>query len=602
MLRMLINMILIVLPAVLVFPGDATAGRGGGRGGGYGGGMAGRGGMGGASMGGASAARSPAFSAPRAQSNGMRSSFGNEPGGGNRNASYNGMNGAGSRNQPNHPNVGSAASSGSNNRNSSPLPNGGAGAAGTAYNNRNQPNHANAGSAYNDRNNTTLSNGGAGLASAGYANRNNTTLSNGGAGLASAGYTNRNNTNLPYGGAGLAGAGYANRNNKTLPNGGAGLVGAGYANRNNVYLPYGGYGAAAALGAGYWNGAGSGLWGLGSYGPGYYSGVGAWGTGSPIYTWGYSNYDNPYSGGYSATIPASGALNDASSDNYNRPISTTAAPPDPTVEESAIAAFEHARDAFKAGDYDQALRLNREALSQTPDDVALHEFLALILFARGEYERAAAPLYAVLSVGPGWNWTTLSGFYPDVETYTNQLRKLEAFVKKNSRSSQGRFVLAYHYLCEGHDDDALEQLKWVVKLQPSDTLSAQIIAQYQPAGDSRPASVPASALAPGDSDGASTNVVGVLTGKWSAATPPGSKVTLSIDNDGKFRWIAADSAGKSVASIAGTSSYEDGIFTLTDESGKQGSLVGKVINRDDDGFTFRLTGAPPQDPGLKFKR
>jgi tetratricopeptide (TPR) repeat protein len=497
----------------------------------------------------------------------MRSSFGNEPGGGNRNAAYNGMKGAGERNQPNRANTGSASGSAYNNRNNSTLPDGGAGAARGAYNNRN---------------NTTLPNGGAGLAGAGYANRNNTTLPNGGAGLAGAGYANRNNTNLPYGGAGLAGAGYANR--------------------NNVYLPYGGYGAAAALGAGYWNGAGSGLWGLGAYGPGYYGGVGAWGTGSPIYTWGYSNYDNPYSGVYSATIPASGALNDASSDNYTRPISTTAAPPDSAVEESAIAAFEHARDAFKAGDYDQALKLNREALSQTPDDVALHEFLALILFARGEYERAAAPLYAVLSVGPGWNWTTLSGFYPDVETYTNQLRKLEAFVKKNSRSSQGRFVLAYHYLCEGHDDDALEQLKWVVKLQPSDTLSAQIIAQYQPAGDSRPAPAPAPALAPGDSGGASTNVVGVLTGKWSAATSPGSKVTLSIENDGKFRWIAADSAGKSVASIAGTSSYEDGILTLTDEGGKQGSLVGKVINRDADGFTFRLTGAPPQDPGLKFKR
>ena len=44
------------------------------------------------------------------------------------------------------------------------------------------------------------------------------------------------------------------------------------------------------------------------------------------------------------------------------------------------------------------------------------------LFAQGKYEQAAAPLYAVLSVGPGWDWTTLSGMYPDVDTYTGQLR------------------------------------------------------------------------------------------------------------------------------------------------------------------------------------
>ena len=30
---------------------------------------------------------------------------------------------------------------------------------------------------------------------------------------------------------------------------------------------------------------------------------------------------------------------------------------------------------------------------------------------------SAAPLYAVLSVGPGWDWTTLSGMYPDVTAF-----------------------------------------------------------------------------------------------------------------------------------------------------------------------------------------
>ena len=67
----------------------------------------------------------------------------------------------------------------------------------------------------------------------------------------------------------------------------------------------------------------------------------------------------------------------------------------------------------------------------------MHEFLALAYFAQGKYQQAAAPLYAVLSVRPGWDWTTLSGMYPDVDTYTRQLRALEAYVRSNPDSAQG---------------------------------------------------------------------------------------------------------------------------------------------------------------------
>ena len=105
--------------------------------------------------------------------------------------------------------------------------------------------------------------------------------------------------------------------------------------------------------------------------------------------------------------------------NYSQPISTTAAPPEQAVAGQATSAFDQARDAFKAGDYGKALQLDQQALAQTPNDTNMHEFLALVLFAQGKYDQAAAPLYAVLSVGPGWDWTTLSGMYPDVDTYTH---------------------------------------------------------------------------------------------------------------------------------------------------------------------------------------
>ena len=121
----------------------------------------------------------------------------------------------------------------------------------------------------------------------------------------------------------------------------------------------------------------------------------------------------------------------------------------------------------------------------------LHEFLGLVYFAQGKYDQAAEPLYAVLSVGPGWDWTTVSGMYPDVETYTRQLRALEANVRANPNSAPARFVLAYQYLVQGHDQNAVDQLKAAVKLQPGDTLSAQLIAHLQPTGAAQPPSADA---------------------------------------------------------------------------------------------------------------
>ena len=68
-----------------------------------------------------------------------------------------------------------------------------------------------------------------------------------------------------------------------------------------------------------------------------------------------------------------------------------------------------------------------------PNDTVLHEFRGLVLFALGRYKEAAAADYAVLSAGPGWDWTTLSGLYPNVEVYTEQLRALEQYQNRTRR-------------------------------------------------------------------------------------------------------------------------------------------------------------------------
>ena len=221
------------------------------------------------------------------------------------------------------------------------------------------------------------------------------------------------------------------------------------------------------------------------------TGVTAWALGSSFYNWGYASYANPYyaeaavaqpivieqtvAGGEPQTVTVPAYTYD-----YSQPIDTQSAPPPAEVADPAVAKFDSARAAFGTGDYAGALKLTDEALKVLPNDATLHEFRALVLFAVGKYDLAAGPLYAVLSVGPGWDWTTMAGLYPNIDVYTSQLRKLEAFVIANPTSTAGRFVLAYHYLTQGHIDAAVSQLKEVVALAPQDTLSAQLVKQFSP--------------------------------------------------------------------------------------------------------------------------
>ena len=324
-----------------------------------------------------------------------------------------------------------------------------------------------------------------------------------------------------------------------------------------------------------------------------------------MYGWGYSGYSNPYSGGYSGAAAASPIVapqqggvvpqqSSATAYNYSQPISTTAAPPEQAIAAQATSAFDQARQAFKAGDYDNALQLDQQALTQMPNDRSPHEFLSLVFFAQGKYDKAAEPLYAVLSVGPGWDWTTLSGMYPDIETYTRQLRALEAKVRANPESAAAHFVLAYQYLAEGHVENAVGQLKEVVKLQPGDTLSAQLIAYYQPSSATPPPSVePAPDAAP--------RATGKLAGSWTATPGKDAQIALAIKDDGRFNWDASG-PGRQPTAIAGMSTFAAGVLTLVAQGKEDGAMVGKVAWQDADHFTFKLLGGPPTDPGLLFAR
>jgi tetratricopeptide (TPR) repeat protein len=110
-----------------------------------------------------------------------------------------------------------------------------------------------------------------------------------------------------------------------------------------------------------------------------------------------------------------------------------------------------------------------------PNDPTLHEFRSLVLFAQQQYQESAATIYAVLAVAPGWDWDTLRALYADPQTYTAQLRALEAYVRANPKNAPARFLLAYHYLEINARDAAANSLRTVLALQPSDQLAAHIL-------------------------------------------------------------------------------------------------------------------------------
>src|SRR5262249_33438311 len=159
--------------------------------------------------------------------------------------------------------------------------------------------------------------------------------------------------------------------------------------------------------------------------------------------------------------------------DYSRPPDLTSTPSEPGGTEQDDSTFLAARDAFKAGEFARALSLTDLTLQHYPNDSVLHEFRALCLFALGRYDEAAAALYVVLTAGPGWDWATMVGLYPDIEAYTLHLRSLEVAIKGNTNVASKRFLLAYHYMVQEHLEQARQQFEHVVTLEPRDKLAAQ---------------------------------------------------------------------------------------------------------------------------------
>jgi tetratricopeptide (TPR) repeat protein len=336
--------------------------------------------------------------------------------------------------------------------------------------------------------------------------------------------------------------------------------------------------------------------------------------------WLNSGYTNPYNAALVAAQPAQTTV----VYDYSQPINVTAAS-NPATESSDEQVFSAARDAFKAGDFQRALDLTDQVIKDSPNVPAVHEFRALCLFALKRFDEAAAIDYAVLSTGPGWNWSTLVSLYPDVETYTNQLRALEASVRSNANSPATQFLLGYHYLVQGHQQAAASEFDKVVKLQPTDQLSASFVkalkkvserpaaqpgqvnvaAAGQPAGTAASTALPATtgtssaqppAEQPAEPD-APPPPPASLVGTWKSQPSPDLAIALTLQADGQFAW-EVDSKGQK-QTLTGQAGFKDNTLALLQEDGPP--LVGKIAEQGGTKFTFTPSG-DQKAPGITFTK
>ncbi len=261
------------------------------------------------------------------------------------------------------------------------------------------------------------------------------------------------------------------------------------------------------------------------------------------------------------------------------------------------AEFEAARNAFFSGDLDAALTQVNESLKSLPNDAAVHEFRSLVLFAQGKYRDASAGVYAVLAVGPGWDWTTLVGLYPSVSVYTDQLRALETWMKQNVQLPEGHFLLAYHYLTQGHNDAALRQFKQTLELTPNDAVVKQYIAML--AGTATPAGVTPSTTVTAD---AKTPAVVIapeqILGEWKADGSRGEEYHLTLTADSLFQWTYA--RGGKTETVNGSYSLDGDSLALQPAGG--GVMVARLTSPSDDAFHFTMLGGDDNDPGLEFRK
>lgn len=146
------------------------------------------------------------------------------------------------------------------------------------------------------------------------------------------------------------------------------------------------------------------------------------------------------------------------------------------ADEGAGDFYPQALQAFQQGDYRNSVRLATHAIVDDPKSQEAHLLLSLGLFAVGQYRGAAMEAHSVAALGAVPDWAKLIALYNnDVGPYTEQLRALEKFVHNNRSAPEGRFLLGFQYMIDGHREVARGQFLQALTLAPRDNMAAQLL-------------------------------------------------------------------------------------------------------------------------------
>ena len=136
--------------------------------------------------------------------------------------------------------------------------------------------------------------------------------------------------------------------------------------------------------------------------------------------------------------------------------------------------FSDAVREFRNGKYALALTIMKQ-FNETKSDGIADQFLALCLFAQGDYLKSAESEYAAASQTPLFHWEQLRSYYGDPGAYGQQYQRLKDVVADKDSNHSLRFLLGCHHLMLGHRESASREFEFVLTKLPNDPVVRRLL-------------------------------------------------------------------------------------------------------------------------------
>ncbi len=128
--------------------------------------------------------------------------------------------------------------------------------------------------------------------------------------------------------------------------------------------------------------------------------------------------------------------------------------------------------AFRAGRYQDALRLWQHSMVDDPDNGAVVLLMAQALFALGQYQSAANATQMGMQMLPETEWGNVvrnyTQLYGNIEDYTNQVRAAEKARDTRADDGAARFLLGFHFGYLNYPKQAVRELDAALVIEPRD--------------------------------------------------------------------------------------------------------------------------------------